>query len=319
MNWHKTNIALIAILLVIDIFLGIMLVREYKAARRLPAEMISEARENLVQRNISFDEQSIDKNIYTKKVFSYSSKSLFAGEMRQNAKDTHPCLLSALAFLSGQTVQNIDETVQYFDIPGSTSISVYKKDGSVLATASVVGTHTLEFSRPHVDGSKLKEKASSLARDVSFDMPEIPCPRIIYDFINSVYGGQIGIKAIHTEDFDGGNFYTCVYSGDGLEIKDLSVCFFIKSGEIDYISGNFLFDKPYAEYNARLVDGINILYSLAELGADANVVSEKLAYSILNQENGETYIVPVWTISYKDSNNNLCSATFNALTGKQMD
>ena len=319
MNWHKTNVALIAILLIIDAFLGIMLMREYRTARRLPEELINEAIENLSHREILFDEQNIDKNIYRKKVLNYSSKNLFAGEMKQNAEETHPCMLSALAFLSGQSVQSINETVQYFDIPGSTSVSVYKKDGSVFGTASIMGTHTLEFSKSDINTTKLKEKSISLVQSTSFDMPEIFCPRIITDFINSVYDGELGIKAVTCDNFDSGKLYSCVYIGDGLEIDDFSVCFYVKNGNIEYVYGNFLFKKPSEEYNARLVDGINILYSLAERGISANIISEKLAYSLINVDNGQTYIVPVWTISYIDSDNNINSATFNALTGQEMN
>lgn len=318
MNWHKTNLALIAILLVIDIFLGIMLRNEYRSAKLLPDDMISEASENLKEKGIVFDEHVIDKELYKKRVYSYTSHILFAEEMRQNAEKTHPYLVAALAHLSGQSIQGINQSLQYFDIPGSTSVSVLKKDETVFATASVIGESEFEFSKPEIDSELMRNKSVSVCEKLSFGMKEIACHNSVTSFINYVYNGVLGIKPIYSEAFDGGTLYVCAYTSEGIEIDGLSICIYVKNGSIEYIYGDFFFSKLSSEYDAKLVDGINILYSLVESEKTADIISEKLAYAVIDVNNGQQYLVPVWIIEYENGNGEQISLTFNALTGEKI-
>ena len=318
MNQHKTNLALIIILALINIFLAVNLVSTYKETKILPDDLVTEAKENLASRNITFDTDIVDKKYNTKSVYKYSSSIIFAEEMKENAQYTHPALLSALSYLSSQSSKDLDDNVKYFDVPDGTSVSISDKDGNSKASAIITGNSGFEYSDASFNSlvvvTEIKNSLSNLPKSTENIKPH----KEISGFFKSVYGTKIKARCLKLSELDGGQLYTCILTIDGDDINGMPICFYIKNGKILHVNGNIFFVSPKFEYSAKLIDGINILYSLRQFtDKPALVLSQKHEYSSVKLENGEVYIFPVWRIEcIIDSQTH--TPIFNALTGEYM-
>ena len=140
--------------------------------------------------------------------------------------------------------------------------------------------------------------------------------------IIGIFNNKIKQNDSKINDFKDGKLVLCMLSVNGIDILDMKICFYIKDEKILYINGDFLFGKPVEEYSAALIDGINILYNITnESDETINILSQNLAYSVFDIENGSKYIVPCWIISYASSKNNPSNVDymiFNALTGESL-
>ncbi len=322
MNWHKTNLALIIILVVIDIFLAVMLWETYRSTRFIPESLIDGATENLSQKNIILDKDMIDRNLYTKPVYLYSPGSAFAEKMKTSASETHPYLISVLAYLTDQTENSAEDSMQYFDIPDGTSISVFDKNGTPAASAVISGDLNFEYCDSGFDKTLISSEVSDLLEAEYINSEKTDCPDQIKKLTRAVYDDTLSVNAIKINDFKDGKLVLCMISVNGIDILDMKICFYIKDEKILYINGDFLFSKPVEEYSAALIDGINILYNITnESDETINILSQNLAYSVFDIENGSKYIVPCWIISYASSRNNPSNVDymiFNALTGESL-
>lgn len=324
MNWHKTNLALIAILLLINIFMAIMLVDTYKDTRLIPKEMISLSRENLESKGIFFKDDSIDKEIKNQKVYTFSDSVLL--HETEDGEQSRKSLVNALAFLSGKSRQNVLDNVQYFEIPEGITAAITEKDGSTLTSVMISGKTSesdtdFRYIKPGFDYNNY---ASAIGSIYSYqnDVKSISCPGVISSFVKNSYDGEIGVLVKSHQKSGDIQTYLCSYTIDGIEIKDMSTVFCIQNGKLVFISGNFFFDLPKAEYSARTVDGVNILFGIENIPQEISIVSEHMVYSVLKTENSKNYLVPTWVVSYqendtKSTEQTIKTITFNALTGKQ--
>ena len=316
MSWHKLNLALIAVLILIDTFLGFTLYNTYKKVKILPDDMITEARENLSHAGIGFDTDTIDRKYHTRIVYKYTASEAYAEEMKQNAKKTHPCLLTALEVLSSQSSDELADSIQYFDVPDGTSVSV---SGKLHATAKITGKTDFEYSEDSFSSPVVVTKIrENLAQ--SFYPTETPqTPDIVSDFFDSVYGGKIGARCILSEQLDGGMLYTCLLTVDGDMINGMPACFFVRDERIVHLKGNLFFSIPEDEYETKIIDGVNILYNLKDsVSSPVDVMSQHHEYATLEHDNGSVYVFPVWKIAVRCSDGTLDFPIFNALTGERL-
>ncbi len=316
MNLHKTNLALIIILVLINIFLAVTVFNTYKSAKILPDEMISEASENLAVRGITFDDRMIDKEYSTKAIYKYTSSMIFAEEMKDNAKYTHPCLLSAIAYLSSQSRQELENNVKYFDVPDGTSVSVSDKNGNAQASAMITGQTGFEYSSVNFNSLVVVTEIKNALSGLSESSESIRLPKKISEFFKEVYGTKIKARAIELSELDGGQLYTCVLTVDGDDINGMRICFYIKNDKILHVNGNIFFVSPTAEYSEKLIDGINILYSIPQYTDEkTKVLSQKHEYCTIKLEKDGMYIYPVWRLEC-EIGGKIDSPLFNALTGE---
>ncbi|MBE6571241.1 MAG: hypothetical protein E7656_03200 [Ruminococcaceae bacterium] len=319
MNWHKTNIALIIILILIDTFLAFTVLDTYKDTKILPDRLLVEAKENLAASGITFEDNIIDKEYSTKTVYKYSSSMIFAEEMKENAKYTHPCLLSAISFLSSQSMQNIENRIKYFDVPDGTSISVSGDDDTVKASAIITGQTGFEYSDARFNSLVVLTEIKNSLSKLPETSEKLDLHKKINDFFKEVYGSKIKARCLEKQELDGGELFTCILTIDGDDINGMPVCFYIRDEKILHVSGNLFFVSPDAEYSAKLIDGINILYSIPRFhSGDVSVLSQKHEYSTVSLENDGVYIFPVWRIEC-ETENGIKKPLFNALTGEYIE
>lgn len=300
MNWHKTSVALIVILALIDIFLAIMLHGAYKEARFIPEKLVSEARENLETRGITFGDGAIDKAKYSRSVYRYSTELVFAEELKENARQTHPALLKIITQLTNISEKDISECVQFFDIPDGTSVSVFNKKGESEASAVITGDMKFEFCSANTDKDDISDCVSKLlSKDIANNVRSYDPPAAVKTLFEKVYGDVISASAVASEETDNGTAVLCRLRADGSDIYGSKVCFYIEKGKILYIEGDIFFNTPETEYSAEIIDGINILYSIPKYFDGAfEIVSEKPAYIMISYNEKEKYIVPSWLIEF---------------------
>lgn len=322
MNWHKTNLALIAILLLINIFMAIMLVGAYRDTRLVPKEMIALSHENLASKGIYFKDETIDKEIRYQKVYTFSPAVLL--HETEDGEKTRECLVNALSHLSKKSRQTIEEQVQYFEIPEGITASVNEKDGTPIISVMLSGKTSIDkpdlrYIKTGFDYESSAEEIDSI-NSYQSDMKSISCPVEISNFIKAIYDGEIGISVKSYKKSGSFHTYLCAYTIDGIEISDMSAVFCIQDGTLVYISGDFLFNLPKAEYIARTVDGINILFGIEGIQNDISIQSEHIVYSVFETDGAKNYLVPTWVVNYieKDNENDgqPKAFIFNALTGK---
>lgn len=322
MNWHKTNLALIAILLLINIFMAIMLVNAFRETRLVPREMIELSRENLKSKGIGFSDEAIDKKIQNQKVYTFSSSVLL--HETEDGQQSRQCLVNAMAYLSKKNRQSIEEQIQYFEIPQGITASINEKDGTpaisvMLSGKSSADTPDFRYIRNGFDYESNAEEILSIY-SYSNNMNSVLPPAEISEFFNSVYGGEVGFSAKSYKKSGDIRTYLCSYTIDDTEIADMSAVFCIQNGKLVYISGDFLFNIPNAEYTARIVDGVNILFGIENVQNNISIQSEHIVYSVFETDGTKNHLVPVWVINYiehgHDNSGEIKSFVFNALTGK---
>ncbi len=316
MNLHRTNLALIIILILINIFLAFTVFNTYKNTMILPDGLISEASENLAAQGITFDERIIDKKYNTKTVYKYTSSMIFAEEMKDSAQYTHPCLINAIAYLSSQSKQELEDTVRYFDVPDGTSISISSKNGNAEASAMITGQTEFEYSSAKFNSLVVVTEIKNTLSKLPATDENIRLHKSISEFFKEVYGAKIKARCLKLQELDGGQLYTCILTIDGDDINGMPLCFYIKNGKILHVSGNLFFVSPKAEYSTKLIDGINILYSIRQYTSkNATLLSQKHEYSTITLENDGIYIYPVWRLECEIGQKNE-APIFNALTGE---
>ena len=319
MNWHKTNVALIIILVLINTFLAFTVFDTYKDTKILPDRFLLEAKENLAASGITFEEDVIDKEYGTKTIYKYSSSMIFAEEMKENAKYTHPCLLSALSFLSSRSKQDMENRVRYFDVPDGTSISVSGEDGTVKASAIITGQTGFEYSDARFNSLVVLTEIKNSLSKLPETSEKLELHKKISDFFKEVYGTKIKARCLEKKELDGGELFTCILTVDGDDINGMPVCFYVRDEKILHVSGNLFFVSPDAEYSAKLIDGINILYGIPSFcDGEVLVLSQKHEYSTVSLENDGVYIFPVWRIEC-ETESGIERPLFNALTGEYIE
>ena len=318
MNQHKTNIALIIILVLINVFLAFNLFDVYKETTILPDGVIFEAAENLEKSGITFEKDIIDNKYTAKSVYKYSPSMIFAEEMKENAQYTHPSLLSAIAYLSSQSTKELEDNVKYFDVPDGTSISVSDKNGKSKASVIITGNTGFEYSDTSFSSLVVVTEIKKSLSSIHDTDNKIRLHKEISGFFKSVYGTKIKAQCVKLSELDGGQLYTCLLTIDGDEIHDMPICFYIKNGKIIHVNGNLFFVSPKAEYSAKIIDGINILYSIPQFTEkNVSIVSQKHEYASTKLDDGQVYLFPVWKVECViDSERH--SPIFNALTGEYL-
>lgn len=317
MNWHKTNLALILILVIMDIFLLNMLTSALRDTKRLPEEMIREATDNLALSGISVSDTAIDKSIYSGTVYHYNTSIFFAEEMSANAEETHPAVMKALSFLTSGS-GNPHKSVKFFDIPDGTSLSAINKDGNVIGSAQILGNTGFEFSISGLLTDDILETCKTLLLAPLYEYQPQSCPRVIKNFFYEIYGGDIGAKKLFSTPCGAGTVYLCCLSAGGRIIYDMPICFYIENGKILYANGNIFFNMPQKSHVSSLLDGINILYCIPSdiINEKLSVNYEKMCYHTVNIGTNESYIVPTWVINCNTAQK--FTLIFNALTGDQL-
>lgn len=322
MNWHKTNLALILILCIIDIFLAIFLYNAYKKTELVPDNLIVEATENLAMRGITFDKETIDTKKHQKYVYLYSSDISFAKEMKEDAKNSSPSLISAITFLSGISENVETNSIKYFDIPTGTSVSVTDGEEKVLGSAAINGITGFEYTSAGFDSEKVAEiiKKDKIYADCSAKAQKLPS--VIKSFFEKTYGGTVSGKAVHISEYDGGKVVTSLLCADGVYVHNMILSFYIKNNEILYVEGNMFFDEPTKDTDTRITDGINILFNLPEnTDGDIYVTSQHLEYTLFEASSKQNYLVPSWIITYisSENTNEEKHIILNAITGSSIE
>ncbi len=317
MNWHRTNLALIFILCIIDVFFAITLYNTYKKTEFVPDDLLTEAAENLSIRGIRFDNDIIDTKKHDKAVYLYSSELAFAEDMKDKAKDSHSALIAAIDHLSG-----ISYGINYFDIPSGTSVSITDSDGNNIGSATVTGVTGFEYAVSNFDSSSVKEIIKADASYASCSARALKSPSAVRNFFEKVYGDTVSGKAVHISEYDGGKVVTTLLCADGVYIHNMVLSFYIKNGKILYVNGNMLFSEPTKYTDTEITDGINILFSLPEnTYGTVNVTSQHLEYTLFEASSNENYLVPSWIITYlaDDNTGEEKHIILNAITGNVLD
>lgn len=313
MNWHKTNLALIAILLIIDITVGTALFFERRSALYLPADMLTEATENLLSKGVDPND-SADTRILTTSVYLYETENAFAEIMRETAAETHASLLAALAELTGKTDAYIAGNLNYFDLPNGLSLSL-GSDNSSLAAATVSGKCHFEFFGADFD----EDPFSELSVD-RFDetLKTRYVKNAISDFFTRVYADSVSFRLLGEVEKDDLHLAACTLTVEKRDLADTVLYFAFRDKKIVGVCGDLLFSPPKAAYSAEILDGISILYHLeASPDRPITLLSERLVYSFLPYDNLKYYLIPTWEICYTDADGIAVTKRLNALTGKE--
>lgn len=318
MNWHKMNAALILILFAIDLFLAVMLFRTYRDTRLMPESLIEGAQQNLAEKGIRFEKEVIDRHLYEKPVYYYTAGSAFAEEMKGNAAVTHASLIGALCSLSGLTERELNENIQYFDIPDGTSISFAGKDGVPSASAVISGDTGFEYCAAAFS-------ADGIAEDVRLSLDAPPpaepqrAPKAVSEFFRRAYDGAVTHQTLDVRAVGDGTLVTSALCVGGGAVRNMRLCFYLENGSIRYVKGNMFFSKPVAEYVVKIIDGVNILYRLPDaLSGDLSVGNEKLSCAAMDYEGG-SFIFPCWEITLSENGGTQRRLFFNAVTGTYLD
>ena len=244
MNWHKTNIALILILILIDSFLAVALYNTYRKTELIPDQLIEEASENLSVRGINFDKAVIDRSIHKKSIYLYSSDAAFAETMKDGADNSHDSLYSAITYLSGVSDYEADDSFKFFDIPGGTSVAITGKDEKPLGSATIEGITGFEYSSPDFDSEKVRETVLNDRVYASCDAKSQNIPSVIKGFFEKVYGDTISAKAVHISECEGGRVVTTLLCADGVYVHNMILSFYIRHNDILYVTGEMFFSVP---------------------------------------------------------------------------
>lgn len=322
MNWHRTNLALIFILCIIDVFFAFTLYNTYKKTEFIPDDLLTEASENLSVRGIHFDKDTIDTKKHDKAVYLYSSELAFAEDMKDKAKESHSALIAAIDHLSGISDSGYNDGINYFDIPSGTSVSITDPDGNNIGSATVTGVTGFEYSASDFDSMGVREIIKADASYASCSAKAQKLPSAVRSFFEKVYGGTVSGKAVHISEYEGGKVVTTLLCADGVYIHNMVLSFYVKNGKILYVSGNMLFSEPAKYTDTEITDGINILFSLPEnTYGTVNVTSQHLEYTLFEASANENYLVPSWIITYlaDDNTGEEKHIILNAITGNVLD
>ncbi len=315
MNWHKTNLALIVILLIIDVMVGTALLFERKSALYLPDDMLSEARENLLVKGIDTND-SVDTRVLSSSVYLYETENAYAEIMRDTAAETHTSLLATLAVLTEKSDTYIAENINYFDLPNGLSLSL-GSDGETLAAATVSGKCRFEF----FDSDFSENPFSSLSIE-AFDGTAKTryVKKEIDEFFTRVYGESVGFRLLGESEKDDLLLAACRLTVEKCDLADTVLYFAFRDKKIVGVCGDLLFSPPKAAYNAEILDGISILYHLdSEASAEEpiTILSETPVYTFLPYDSLKYYLIPTWEIRYEKADGTVETKRLNALTGKE--
>ncbi|MGN1121168.1 MAG: hypothetical protein ACI4RV_02295 [Eubacteriales bacterium] len=97
--------------------------------------------------------------------------------------------------------------------------------------------------------------------------------------------------------------YVCLSQNiyDGYEVGGMFVNLFLKEDGVVYAYGNRVFAGFVKSYCLELTDGVNALHML-DLSGVQTVRSERIAYIHRFTGSGTHYLIPVWEITYVDTN-----------------
>ncbi len=133
------------------------------------------------------------------------------------------------------------------------------------------------------------------------DVPKAEIKKAVAAFASVVLpeGDATGLRITGiAESSDGWLVSTAQTASDSL-IKDRWACFVIRDKTVLAVRGCLVFSPYRKAYQEMLTDGINALYQADHTVID-RVLSEEIAYTCRETENGTGYLIPVWKIAYLD-------------------
>lgn len=311
MNWSKVKIFLIIFLLVLNVLLFVKLSETYSLSERLPEEILAEASENLLYRGIKISPEVIDGNRYSKDIYTIPVRKLTADRLSELSDESH--YEKAFHALLGTR----EHTVRYFDIPDGVSATVADPLGEVLGVAAITNDFGVEYYIPGIDTGKMTElyEAHKIDRDSS---PSGTAKKAINGFFSAVYADSLlSYESDFSYDYDDGEMVGCTLTLESLPLCDMSLCFYIKNGEIVYFKGSLPEGDVKAQYHNELIDGVNILFYL-DGEERVEITSQSLSYCTVKFDSESYLAVPAWCFTEKKADGTLSHKVYDAVAGTRL-
>lgn len=311
MNWSKVKIFLIVFLLVLNILLFFKLSDAYTLSDRLPDGILEEASENLAGRGIIITPETIDNKQYSKDIYSFPVGKLTADRLSElSGQSLYDRTFSAL-------FGDFGYTVRYFDIPNGVSATVSDPLGEVLGIASITNDFGIEYYTPGIDTVKMKELYGEKREDRASSL-SAKAKKAVSGFFTSVYSDSLFSYVTDLSfEHDGGEIVGCTLTLEGMPVFDMSLCFYIKDGEIVYFNGSLPQGDVLAKYHNELIDGVNILFNL-EAQDNVEIISQTLGYSTVKFDSESYLAVPAWRFTEKNQDGTTSDSVYDAVAGTRL-
>ncbi len=304
MKWEKIKLFLILCLVLVDVLLGVACVRLIRDRSLIPEDEIAFASAHLTENGLSVTRDSFDRAKRNPAIY----------EVKAAGDEEKAGLLRSFARALFGIESDVVKTPQGF------GISVSDAEGAVIGTGSLEGNLQIEccFDFAAETLSSVREKAEHGETSESPDKTDKKEKRAADAFVKKL------AKLIEDADFsftavrsaEEGEFTAVFYEAvfDRIAAPELSVIVVTKNEKVVGFAGSIPFSAPQKAYTCRSIDSVNILYRFSE-DKKGTVDGIRPAYLLAEKEDGSSYLVPAWTLSFTDENREKHVFIRDAVTG----
>jgi len=325
MNTKHTKTAIIALLLLANLFFACSIADLYIKSETIPSEMINDAVLILEARGLKTDKSMIPskkpagmiyggvyEGIYSKDTFKDIVKS-FSGISDEDLKKASDILPVGESYAAGG-YRFIFSEANYF------KISIIE-----LAYAELLG----EFSIVNPDTGKTeldeetKNKAELLskkgigdARNGELKAAETTVRDFLKQYPHQDPKLDFEIVGLKREERFGRESVLITQTFEGVPIDPHTAYIEMQGGQVKYFSGEWYFGEFAGRYPAALLDSVNILFKC--VGTDGNIIKESgelkemnLEYTVIHHETGKFYLTPSWQLVFENGR----KLSYNMISG----
>lgn len=295
---------LIAVFILLNTMFLLLYYSELNGAGKLTLEFAQNVSENLSKRGIA-----VNADMFVLDLPENGIYMLELPDRHDSAKDT-------AKNISVSEFKGVSSEIVSFEIPDGVSLSIYdsKTDTNELAKLQIkFEDFGIQYANTLYAG--LTDADDGVSQSIS-ELSGKQKHRLdaFVNALNSDATFGYRIKSLENR-----GFYVvaeiCQTAGTtdiaGMNVK---ICISAEDSDIMSASGNWITFPVSSKYSDSLIDGINVIFKL-ELENVSAVNSEKMVYSARNVRENVMYLVPVWEISYTNSDSDETTAHIDALNG----
>lgn len=325
MNTKRTKSAIIALLLIVNVFFACNIVDLNIKSENIPSEMIENAALILESKGLKTDKNKIPskkpsamiyegvyEGVYSQKTFREIVKS-FSGIAEDRLEEKGDTLPVGESYTAGD-YRFIFSEDDYFKVTMiELSYIDFIRDFSVVNPET--GKTELEEDTDDKIQLLIKDKMADAKKS---DLKS--AEKVIKSFLKKYQNQDIKlgfeIAGFEKDDRSGRRFVLINQTFESVPIDFHTAYIEIQDKKIKYFSGEWYFGEFTGKYPVSLLDSVNILFRCAEI--DGNIIKESgalqkmnLEYSVIHHETGKFYLTPSWQLVFENEK----KLSYNMVTG----
>ncbi|MCL2813760.1 MAG: hypothetical protein FWD23_04085 [Oscillospiraceae bacterium] len=325
MNTNHTKSAIIALLLIANVFFAYNIADLNIKSENIPSEMIDNAALILESKGLKADKNTIPskkpsgmiyegvyEGVYSQKTFGEIVKS-FSGISEEQLEEKSDTLPVGESYAAGD-YRFIFSEDNYFKI---TMIELSYID--FIRDFSVVNPETGKTELEEDTNNKtqlLKKNKMGDARKSDLKSAEKVIRNFFKKYQNQDMKLSFEIVGFDKDDRTNRGFVLINQTFEGVPIDFHTAYIEIQDQKIKYFSGEWYFGEFTGRYPVSLLDSVNILFKCAEI--DGNIIRESgalkemnLEYTVIHHETGKFYLTPSWQLVFENDR----KLSYNMITG----